>query len=50
MALGAVGDHLGVLLASRLVTKARVGRSMMYSRTPLGDALITAGATASWPG
>ncbi|MFD1721916.1 DUF5937 family protein [Amnibacterium endophyticum] len=37
--LGATGDHLRVLLDAGLVTRSRLARSVVYRRTPLGDAL-----------
>jgi DNA-binding transcriptional ArsR family regulator len=40
--LGATGDHLKVLLDAGLVSRARIARSVVYRRTPLGDALATA--------
>lgn len=37
---GAVGDHLSILYRAGLVTKASPGKSVLYSRTDLGDTLV----------
>lgn len=38
--LGAVGDHLRVLREAGFVDRARSGRSVLYRRTAVGDAVI----------
>ncbi|MEU8243808.1 helix-turn-helix domain-containing protein [Actinoplanes missouriensis] len=42
--LGSVGRHLKVLLEAGLVLRRRAGRSVLYARTPAGDAVVEASA------
>lgn len=38
--LGTTGGHFAALRASGLITGTRAGRTVLYTRTPLGDALV----------
>lgn len=38
--LGSVGGHVAALRESGLIAGTRTGRSVLYARTPLGDALV----------
>ncbi|TWP36984.1 ArsR/SmtB family transcription factor [Leekyejoonella antrihumi] len=40
LALGSVGHHLAALRRAGLISGSRVGRSVLYRRTPVGDALV----------
>jgi DNA-binding transcriptional ArsR family regulator len=40
--VGAVGNHLRVLLDAGVVARRRSGRNVLYWRTALGEALIAA--------
>ncbi|MFC4533560.1 ArsR/SmtB family transcription factor [Sphaerisporangium dianthi] len=43
MSVGGTGDHVAALREAGLITGTRVGRSVLYHRTPLGDALSEGG-------
>ncbi|MEU8266604.1 DUF5937 family protein [Sphaerisporangium sp. NPDC049002] len=43
LSVGGTGDHVAALREAGLITGTRVGRSVLYHRTPLGDALVDGG-------
>jgi DNA-binding transcriptional ArsR family regulator len=45
----AVSQHLQVLYANHLVTRARAGRQVLYRRSPLGDRLTGSPPAANQP-
>jgi DNA-binding transcriptional ArsR family regulator len=42
LSVGGVGDHLAALRDAGVVSRARAGRSVVYTRTAVGDALVAA--------
>lgn len=42
--IGAVGNHLRVMLDAGLILRRRAGREVLYWRTALGDSLVATGA------
>lgn len=40
MSPGAISDHLAILHDASMLTKARAGRSVLYQRSPIGDAIV----------
>ncbi|MGI3786796.1 MAG: DUF5937 family protein, partial [Janthinobacterium lividum] len=40
LSVGGVGDHLAALRDAGVVSRARTGRSVLYTRTAVGDALV----------
>jgi len=47
LVVGTVGEHIAALRAAGLISGVRTGRSVLYRRTPLGDALAEADGRAS---
>jgi DNA-binding transcriptional ArsR family regulator len=43
LSAGAVSQHLTVLSDGGLVVRQRIGREVLYRRTPVGDSLVTGG-------
>lgn len=41
MSLGAVGGHLHIMLDAGLLTRTRSGRTVLYQRTPVAEALLS---------
>jgi DNA-binding transcriptional ArsR family regulator len=49
LSLGAVGDQLAALRRAGFVARERSGRSVLYRRTPVGDAVIAAASAGDGP-
>lgn len=47
MSPSAISDHLAILLNAGMLTKSRAGRSVLYARSPIGDAVVGEPRTAS---
>jgi DNA-binding transcriptional ArsR family regulator len=47
--LGAVGRHLRILREAGLADRRRIGRSVLYARTPAGDVVVRAAGSGRPP-
>jgi len=48
LGLGSVGRHLKILLDARLIQRRRADRSVLYSRTQVGDSLANTHSGGAW--